>query len=203
MQKTLLCTECAELKARLAVSLEENKKLHEEVKNYRLKDEMDYLTGEVINNRKGFDKAWGREVDNSLRYGEPLSIAICDLDDFKGINDTFGHPVGDSMLTKMAILLRKYCRKTDSVARLGGDEFCIILSHTNCTTAHTFIERLRKTLKKELKVITKRGETVRCSVSFGVGQFQKDQTAKECFDMVDRSLLNAKRGGRDRVASVS
>ncbi len=95
--------------------------------------ERDFLTG--IANSRAFASIAGREIERSRRYGEPFTVAYLDLDNFKSINDRFGHSTGDRVLRRVAEALRANTRVTDMVARLGGDEFAILLSGTNPSDA--------------------------------------------------------------------
>ena len=112
----------------------------------------DFLTG--ILNRRAFFEAASREFKRLKRNGEPLTIAYLDLDNFKTINDTFGHNTGDEVLKEISIVLNSHLRGTDIAARLGGDEFALLLPDTNKKAAHQVIKRIKREMQKMKRPIT-------------------------------------------------
>jgi len=104
----------------------------------------DPLTGLV--NSRFFSEIGNVEIERALRYKHPLSIAYMDIDNFKKVNDTLGHSVGDAYLRSTAAIVKKAIRKTDTVARLGGDEFAILFTETGHEEAKTVINRIQKSL---------------------------------------------------------
>lgn len=108
----------------------------------------DYLTG-LYNSRAFFD-VLVREVERARRYRHPLTLAYLDLDDFKRINDTLGHPAGDEVLRAVARILRSFLRSSDVVARLGGDEFAILLVETRRSAAEKVLRKLHDRISAEL-----------------------------------------------------
>lgn len=108
---------------------------------------VDALTG--IGNRRRYDEAIRAAVSHALRSGESLSLTILDMDDFKWVNDTYGHPVGDRVLAHVASLLKSVVRPADVVCRLGGDEFAIILVDTNKEGPQLVQRRLIKELREK------------------------------------------------------
>ena len=101
-------------------------------------------------NRVELDRALAKEIDRSKRYGTPMSVFILDIDNFKLINDQFGHIVGDNVLIEIAKILKTCVRTSDTVGRWGGEEFLIILPHTDADSAFLVAEKMRKTLGNKI-----------------------------------------------------
>jgi diguanylate cyclase (GGDEF)-like protein len=109
----------------------------------------DNVTG-AVNSRLFFEMAQ-MEIDRSRRYEHPFTIAYIDLDNFKTVNDQFGHPTGDQVLRTVVSYARKYLRKTDVVARLGGDEFALLLPETNQESARIALSKVQGGLLEEMR----------------------------------------------------
>ena len=146
--------------------------------------ELDPLTG--LRNRRGFEQ--GLE-----RRRAPLALLICDLDHFKRVNDTLGHPVGDDVLRTFADLLRECTREEDVAVRLGGEEFALVLSGVGEREALAVAERLRREV-----ATTFRDFPVPISVSVGIADGTRDQGSEALVRAANRALYAAKRLGRDR-----
>lgn len=131
-----------------------------------------------------------------VRYGKVYSLIMIDIDYFKKINDTFGHPVGDDVLTKFATILTKHIRKTDHAARWGGEEFLIILPQTNAAQAHHLADTLRSEISSYSFEIA--GTT---TASFGLGQVHTGESVDTFINRVDRALYKAKENGRNQVVN--
>ena len=182
-----------ELKARLRASL----RLERLVRMLAEQANLDGLTG--LGNRKSFDRRWAQEVSENQRYGHPLSLAMFDLDHFKSVNDTFGHPAGDAVLQEFAKVIAANCRGTDIPCRFGGEEFVLILPHTAPADAQQVVDRIRTTL--EAKVWPRHPERT-ITVSIGVAGAPAGSgpvTAEQWIAMGDKALYAAKHGGRNRV----
>ncbi len=156
----------------------------------------DSLTG--LMTQRVFYESLAREWQRCKRYKLPLSCVILDLDFFKRINDTHGHPAGDAVLKAVAELLFESCRSSDCVCRYGGEEFCILLPETNEEAAATWARRVCETLHDKTIPTAKRN--LRVTASFGVAELTEDiSIAEQLVDHADQGLLCAKQSGRDRV----
>jgi diguanylate cyclase len=165
-----------------------------------IESRIDTLTN--LPNRRDFDARLAAAFSNAARnVGGPLTVALFDLDHFKRVNDTFGHPVGDEVLRKVGDILRKFARTSDYVARIGGEEFAFILQGTLCGQAVNLIERLRKTFEDELVVETSCRQ-VRVTASFGVAQWQLGETPAQLLVRADKVLYHAKDCGRNCVSAL-
>jgi diguanylate cyclase (GGDEF)-like protein/PAS domain S-box-containing protein len=172
----------------------ENARLYAEVERLATLDE---LTG-VSNRRKLFEMG-RREFDRALRYQTQFSVILLDLDRFKKINDTFGHPVGDRVLAAMASLISRSVREVDLFGRYGGEEFVILLPDTSCDKAQEVAERLRL-LVSELSFKTERG-ILKVTVSLGVATLASSiPSLAVLIDHADQAMYTAKQAGRNRVA---
>lgn len=156
----------------------------------------DSLTG--LMTRRAFYESLRREWERALRTNSPLTCVMLDIDFFKRINDTYGHPAGDKTLTIFAEILGKSIRTNDLLCRYGGEEFCVALPDTTEEEAVAWAERIRNLIRSTKIPITEDGLTV--TSSFGVAQRRDDtQNFEELVDYADQSLLFAKQSGRDRV----
>jgi len=160
----------------------------------------DPLTGCL--NRRAFDSRMRREWRSAKRRSGMLALLAIDIDQFKPINDTNGHAVGDLVLLELTEVMRQTARDTDAVARVGGDEFAILLPDTGWQGATTFGERLRRRVD-EHKFITDTGITVPVTISIGVACFRgtDDVTPEDIQAEADRSLYRSKTGGRNRISA--
>jgi diguanylate cyclase (GGDEF)-like protein len=152
----------------------------------------DGLTG-LYNHRYATDLL-ARLIEENSRYGQPLSIAMIDIDKFKEINDFYGHPFGDGVLTKIASMIEDCLRKTDIAGRYGGDEFMIIFVHTNLEGAAESVKRIVNNAEK-LKWDDK---TLKITLSAGVCQ-REDEDIPELIKKADTLLYAAKKKGKNRV----
>ncbi len=153
----------------------------------------DGLTG--LPNRRSWNASFVTEIERARRSGQPLSIAIFDLDRFKAINDCLGHAEGDRALVRFATLLATECRSFDVPGRLGGEEFGLLLAGANAEGAVAFAERLRS----RLELVTRHDETP-FTVSTGVAELDVHAEDIEAMMLAaDRALYRAKDEGRDRV----
>ncbi len=154
----------------------------------------DPVTG--VYNRSKFDEAMDRWISFSKRYGHPLSLILLDIDNFKQVNDNYGHIVGDSVLKNVAAAVSKSIRDTDIFARWGGDEFAILLPNTNVRQARKMAERIRKCINSSS---FDNLEDITCS--FGVAAYEENDTKQSLLRKVDDLLLRAKTSGKNIVIS--
>ncbi|HBL29435.1 MAG TPA: hypothetical protein DD490_21595 [Acidobacteria bacterium] len=140
------------------------------------------------------------EMERARRYKTPLSVVLCDLDDFKEVNDTHGHLAGDRVLSEAAGVLRRHLRSTDVLGRYGGEEFLVVLPQVDLDAARQAAERLRRGLEEHaVKLST--GATVRITGSFGVAAWEEGMcpTVDLLVSLADRRLYDAKGAGRNCV----
>ncbi|WP_254952456.1 MULTISPECIES: PAS domain S-box protein [unclassified Cyanobium] len=152
----------------------------------------DGLTG--IWNRRHLEATIQQAMVHSDRYGEALSLILCDVDDFKDINDHFGHPVGDQVLIAFCQRLRKQLRSSDGLGRWGGEEFLILLDHTDAQTARALADKL-----KQLIVGSPFSVAGTVTASFGVAQRRGQESFADWLLRVDNRLYAAKKAGRNCV----
>jgi diguanylate cyclase (GGDEF)-like protein len=157
----------------------------------------DGLTG--LFNYREFHRRLTEEVERSRRYGRPFSLLILDIDDFKAVNDTYGHLAGDEALRELAALIRRAVRPVDEVARYGGEEFAILLPETPGPGAFAMAERIRDVVAAHPIPIAA-GRTVVLTVSIGTATYPENADAEEgLIAAADQALYTAKNGGRNRV----
>jgi diguanylate cyclase (GGDEF)-like protein len=153
----------------------------------------DHLTG--LANRRHFERQLSREIARTSRYSHPFCLLLLDIDDFKRVNDSFGHEAGDEAIRRLAKTLQEGIRGIDLAARIGGDEFAVILTETDVTRGLEVAERLRQAVAAaEIRMVG----TI--SASVGVAESPScAQTTTELQVCADAALYEAKRQGRDRV----
>lgn len=156
----------------------------------------DVLTG--LNNRRSFFEMGEIILKNTKRQGHSLSVVMLDIDNFKSINDTYGHAKGDAVLKAMAKTLSQGVRDSDFTARVGGEEFAVILQETNLTSAQELIERLRAAI--QLTNIHIENQDINVTASFGIAQFEaENEDFDKLLSRADIALYQAKKGGRNQV----
>jgi len=181
----------AALAAQATIALE-NARLHGIVERQAL---LDGLTG--LANRRSAEDTLRSEVARAHRFGDKLCLVIADLDDFKAVNDTFGHPVGDDALRMFAATLAATVREMDLAARWGGEEFALVLPGTDAEGGAHLAERARLALEeRELRAD---GSEVRLTASFGVAALPPATDLEELVAAADAALYEAKRTGKNRV----
>ncbi len=165
----------------------------------------DQLTG--LYERHELDKRLEEEYDRARRHERNFSVLMIDLDDFKEINDTYGHDVGDTVLERVGTILENVIenelRSSDMAGRYGGEEFCIMLPTADQGGAKNVAERIRKNLR-EIRFDTNDGDTFQVTCSVGVAELtQEVHTPEHLVQRADRALYAAKEGGRDQVKLFS
>jgi len=169
-----------------------NAKFHEEIERMAITDG---LTG--LFNHRNFQEKLTEEFMRMQRFQNPLSFLLIDIDFFKKINDTFGHPAGDEVLRGVAGIIRETIRNVDIPARYGGEEFAAILPGTNHEGAQKMAERLRKAIAERKFMID--GKDLQVTVSIGAATSPHDTgNREELIEKADQALYHAKRSGRDR-----
>ncbi|OFZ67196.1 MAG: hypothetical protein A2V79_01180 [Betaproteobacteria bacterium RBG_16_56_24] len=180
--------------AYLAAGAIENARLHEQTQDLAVTDK---LTG--LRNRRLFDERLAEEILRAARYAKPLSLLMLDIDDFKRINDTHGHPAGDKVLQSLGQLLRGQLRQMDFAARYGGEEFTIILPETDFVGAKLVAERIRRAVAK-LPIKLPDGREIDLTVSVGVACFPVcGDKAESLVEHADQALYTAKQEGKNRA----
>ena len=156
---------------------------------------------EIFNKRK-FEEELQRELARAMRHQRPLSLIIFDLDEFKTINDTYGHLCGDFILKQVASLARELVRPEQMLARVGGDEFVILAPETGAEGAQALASKIRERVVGyehrygDIKIVV--------SCSFGVAELSREMsTPQDLYQAADDALLLSKRSGRNRVAMRS
>ncbi len=189
-----LARRIAELETVLRTTLRENRKL----------STLDELTG--LSSRRFFAKHFPREVERAARYGRPVSLIVCDIDHFKRINDTLGHPGGDEVLKQFGARLKSCLRhEIDWVARLGGEEFAIVLPETTYEAALGVARKLRLSVAETPFSVSE--HNLKVTASFGlcgldrvpVGQ---RQIPVQLMKVADAALYRSKNDGRNRVTAT-
>ena len=150
-------------------------------------------------NRREFDRVLAEETERSLRFKRPLALVMCDLDYFKNVNDTHGHPAGDAVLKAAAAVLLAGVRTIDRVARVGGEEFAVLLMETDRLEALIAAERMVAMMRKK-KIILPDGKEIGVTLSAGVAVFPlQGADSSALVHAADQALYVAKRAGRDRA----
>jgi diguanylate cyclase (GGDEF)-like protein len=169
-----------------------NARFHEKIKLLAITDG---LTG--LFNHKNFQERLTQEFDRFGRFSEPISLLLIDIDFFKKINDTYGHPVGDLVLKRVAGIIQKTVRNIDIPARYGGEEFAVVLVGTDEKGAMNMAERLRKTIMD--KKFTADQSTFNVTVSVGISTTAGESVKKEALiERADKALYKAKGDGRNQ-----
>lgn len=159
----------------------------------------DPLTG--LYNRRYFDNILNYEFKRAKARNNKFSILMIDLDDFKNINDSYGHAIGDITLKTIADVVTKLIRRSDLFARIGGDEFAIILMNTLLNQAMDVAERIRKNIKNTI-LVSANGDKFHISVSIGVSSYpEKTNSLVNLISNVDQALYKAKSVGKDSIFS--
>jgi diguanylate cyclase (GGDEF)-like protein len=169
-----------------------NAKFHEEIEKLAITDG---LTG--LFNHRHFQERLNHEFHRRGRFPEPISLLLIDIDHFKEINDTYGHPVGDLVLKDVSDIIKRTIRNIDVPARYGGEEFAVILIGTDTRGALKMAERLRKAVMK--KIFSAENENFQITVSIGLSTHRDEIRSKEeLIEEADKALYHAKRTGRNR-----
>lgn len=166
-------------------------------RKYKKDSTKDFLTG--LYNTRQFDSMLNTSFERTLENKERLSCLMIDIDHFKKVNDTYGHPIGDIVLSEVAKVIRNTARSIDVVGRIGGEEFCALL--TNCPKDYAMEVALRiKTAIENYHIPIGEGKFIKVTVSVGVSSYPETLTnLNDLKEQADVALYNAKRSGRNRV----
>jgi diguanylate cyclase (GGDEF)-like protein len=190
-------TETAEWFVNQARTALENARHHRAVQRQAL---VDSLTG--LANRRLCEAALEKEIGRADRFGESFSLVVGDIDDFKNVNDRFGHGTGDTVLKEFASALQDTVREIDLAGRWGGEEFVVGLPGTDLEGGVRLAERVRAALAQRT-IEAPTGEQLHVTASFGVAEFNGRGGLEELLATADVALYRAKRAGKDRVATAT
>jgi len=183
---------------RLARSVDRVETLERTLAESRMEATTDALTG--LPNRRAFDDMLRLQADQARTGGAPLSLLIADIDRFKVINDTWGHPVGDAVLRRVAITLREHLAEPAQASRFGGEEFCVLVPGASPTAAVALAERLREAVAAQSFQVRASGKVLgRVTVSIGVADHAAGEAVEALIARADAALYRAKQAGRNRV----
>jgi len=184
-----------ELKKKLEEANGQIRKLTKELEESKREASVDFLT--QVANRASFDRALSDMVNDFYRRNYPFALLMIDIDNFKKINDTYGHQAGDYVLRELARVLKSQLRARDVIARYGGEEFAILLPGVTFSQAIRVAERLRRAVEKHL---FKYGETViPVTISVGVALMSDGLDETAIVEKADKALYLAKRSGKNQV----
>lgn len=184
----------SQLQSRLDSAEEKLESQTKQLAGYLTEARTDGLTG--LSNRKAFDQKMDECYAKWQQTKQPFTLALVDIDHFKKINDTYGHPAGDAVLREMSKQLQEISHETIMVARYGGEEFGLIFDG-DITHAATVMEKLRIAVAS--KTIEAEGHTIKISISSGVARIMKEERIGKLVRRSDEALYSAKTGGRNRV----
>jgi two-component system, cell cycle response regulator len=150
-------------------------------------------------NRRAIEEWAGRQLSGAARYSFPFWVVMADLDNFKGVNDTYGHEAGDAILKAFGEILKNNSRRSDMCARIGGEEFLLILTHADENNVRNVVDRILNQLREREFLFG--DKTVTVTASFGVSGFQGKVPPEfaELLSQADAALYAAKRAGRNRI----
>ena len=178
---------------RLSRQMEEIRQLHEDLREQVIRDPLT-----TLHNRRYLDETLERELARAEREHSPMALVMIDVDNFKEINDTYGHHAGDLVLKNLARQLRGQTRASDLVCRLGGDEFLVVLINARQADAVRRAEQYRTTFGQSVAVFE--GAEIHATLSLGIAMFpDQGATSREVITAADRALYESKRKGRNRI----
>jgi len=190
--------ELSVMKARVDEAEQEVARLQNELAETSEMVRHDQLTGAL--NRKGLEETLDRELARAKRRQMPLCISLLDVDNFKALNDTYGHQTGDDALVHLARVIRETMRPHDTLARYGGEEFLIILPDTSLADAVSALTRLQRELTK--RFFLHKNEKLLITFSAGVTAFHADEQRNDAIARADAAMYQAKKAGKNRVVSA-
>jgi len=175
--------------------------LKQELEQAKKKSETDGLTG--INNRQAFDDYIQDAVERNTLMKAPFSMLLLDIDDFKKINDTHGHVIGDRVLVAFATKCKTFIRSNDFIARYGGEEFAIILPGASIRNATKKGKQICKAISETQYAVGtgQSGELLSITVSIGISRHKKGEPVSDVIDRADKALYKAKKTGKNRAVN--
>ena len=185
----------SEIEAANASLMERNNELRQAKETFEQLSITDGLT--KLHNHRFFQDHLTREIKRVDRTGEPLAMLLVDIDDFKGLNDRFGHAAGDELLAGLARIMNDTVRESDLLARYGGEEFVVLCSNTELDGAYSLAEKVRTAIAETSFILDDSLRPTRVTVSIGVAQFRGNR--KGFFQAADRALYRAKAEGKNCV----
>jgi diguanylate cyclase len=189
-----LTIQLQELAEKIKAMEDDAKKTRTTLEKHRFKSLHDPLT--ELPNREAYDERIHAEFSRWQRYQHSLSIAICDLDHFKKINDNFGHQAGDRVLKVISRSIAKRLREVDFFGRYGGEEFVVILPETSLENAHALLEKIRAAIAST--AFNYKDEPLAITLSVGITEFKRGDNIESAFARADKALYAAKANGRNR-----
>lgn len=189
-----------ELENQLSESRRQISELQESLEAIRYESLVDDLT--TLANRKHFEQSLDRLIAEAQQTGVPFSLLFTDIDHFKKFNDTFGHQTGDQVLRLVALALKQNIKGQDIACRFGGEEFAVMLPRTDIAQSVVVAEHIREAVYSKELVKRSTGENLgRITISIGVAEWRRGDTAQSIVERADVCLYAAKRGGRNMVKS--
>ncbi|BCD62759.1 diguanylate cyclase/phosphodiesterase [Nitratiruptor sp. YY08-26] len=173
-------------------------RLQGELLTARTEAEIDFLTGLV--NRRRFERALLEMINDYQNRGYPFALIYLDIDNFKSINDKYGHPSGDQVLKEIALILKTFLRANNIAARVGGEEFAILVPGATAKEGEIVAERLRNVIAQ--RTFSTLEDEIHVTASFGVTGVRTDDTIDTIFARVDKAMYDAKNSGKNRVVVV-
>lgn len=152
----------------------------------------------TLYNSRHFYNQLATEINRSVRYNRSISLMMLDVDDFKKYNDSFGHLEGDSVLIRLAKVIRSGLRHLDQACRYGGEEFVVILPETTGEQGYLIAERIREGFRQEI-FAPALGKDIHVTVSIGVAQLKPQEDMMDFIDRADKNMYAAKAAGKDKV----
>jgi diguanylate cyclase len=181
------------MRGRIADLERETQELHSKLNLEKHGARHDPTTG--VANRKSFDERYAQEITRRARGGAPSVLLLWDIDNFKAINDSYGHRAGDGVLQRVAACFTASLRASDFVARIGGEEFGVLLSGIKIAEAENIANKVRTAVER-LRLHF-RNTPVRITVSCGITELQPEDAPESAFERADAALYRAKNGGKN------
>ena len=197
-ESSVLISQMDKLSEQLKATEDEASRLKDDLAEQRVRAQTDPLT--KLPNRYSYGERLTQEYNRWRRYRNPLSLVMGDIDHFKRVNDTHGHGFGDQVLKEIGAYLSSKIRESDFIARFGGEEFVLLLPETGLVDATRAVNKIRSGIAKlEIK---HEGQLVPISMSFGISEFDQDDTTQSVFERADKALYRAKEKGRNLVCCL-